>query len=258
VIIPAFNPQLSHINAAVKSALNQTHTAIEIIIIDDNSTTPIKAKHSPYLSNKRVRILINKSNLGAAQSRNTGVSESKGKYIAYLDADDQWHPTKLERQIEFMKSTGAVASNTGYLCTNKCGKYIFSVKAFQKLTWLKLWATTNVGCSTVMIDQTQLDRVPMMPLYKNSHDTALWSQLVSSNLFLGLNEPLTNYRIGHISATSNRYDVVKYNLKVWVNECGLMCGCALWILYIMNAVAKRQGIYNFKLVTIKKFWQKIF
>ena len=254
VIIPAFNTERKILAKSIESALCQTHPRLEIIVVDDNSKFPIRELNIDYILDKRVRVIRNSENLGAAKSRNIAINNSKGRYIAFLDADDTWHPEKLSRQIEFMEATGAQVSNTGYICSDQNENILFSVRPLKKLTWFKLWATTNVGCSTVIIDKASLKSAPIMPLYKNSHDTALWSQLVNSHLFMGLDQPLTNYRIGHASSTSNRWQTISYNFTVFSQECGLILGPLLWAYYVFNAIAKRLGLYNYSEKIISEFW----
>jgi len=101
VVIPAFN-NAATLGETVHSASEQTWRSIEIIVVDDGSTdrTPeIVAAH--MLVDPRVR-LIRQRNGGVAAARNRGVAESTGDFIALLDADDLWRPTKIARQMQVM------------------------------------------------------------------------------------------------------------------------------------------------------------
>lgn len=112
VIIPTYN-RVHLLRRAIQSVLNQTYQDFEIIIIDDGSidnTEEVVKKFQEQ--DKRVRYIKHEENKGGSAARNTGIKNAKGKYIAFLDSDDEWLPTKLEKQIELFRkrcdSVGAV------------------------------------------------------------------------------------------------------------------------------------------------------
>lgn len=99
IVIPAHNAE-STLTETIDSALAQTHTEIEIIVIDDGSqdaTAEIVYDHAAR--DGRVR-LIRQANAGVAAARNAGIQAANGDFIAPLDADDLWHPDKLRLQLE--------------------------------------------------------------------------------------------------------------------------------------------------------------
>jgi glycosyltransferase involved in cell wall biosynthesis len=105
VIVPAFNAA-NTMRETVVSALNQTYRNIEVIIVDDGSTDQTKLLASAIIeSDPRVRYIY-KQNSGVASARNRGIAEAQGDFIATLDADDLWYPTKLARQIERFETSG--------------------------------------------------------------------------------------------------------------------------------------------------------
>jgi glycosyltransferase involved in cell wall biosynthesis len=100
VIIPSYNRK--EVRRAVKSALNQTIEDIEVILVDDFSQKPV----SEYLSNikdDRLEIIRHQQNKGGSAARNTGIENSIGEYVAFLDDDDEWKKNKLERQLAKME-----------------------------------------------------------------------------------------------------------------------------------------------------------
>ncbi len=100
VVIPTYNYG-RFIAEAIESVLQQTYPRIEIIVVDDGSTDNTEKVLSSF--GDRIRY-IRQANQGVGAARNTGVKESSGELIAFLDADDYWHPQKLEKQVEKLVS----------------------------------------------------------------------------------------------------------------------------------------------------------
>jgi glycosyltransferase involved in cell wall biosynthesis len=96
VVIPTFNRSLLVLRA-LESVFAQTFTDYEVIVIDDGSTDDTREKLEPYL--ERIRY-FQQANRGAAAAQNQGIMQARGRWVAILASDDEWLPTKLERQIE--------------------------------------------------------------------------------------------------------------------------------------------------------------
>lgn len=103
VVIPTYN-RAKLVTRAIDSVLNQTFKNFELIIVDDGSTDNTVATIKKEYSDKRIRLFAQKTNRGGSAGRNIGIEHSKGKYIAFLDSDDEWLPTKLEKQLSVFKS----------------------------------------------------------------------------------------------------------------------------------------------------------
>lgn len=101
IIMPSYNTA-NYIAASIQSVLDQTYPNWELLLVDDCSTDDTDAVVAPFLSDARIRYLKNEQNSGAAISRNRALREAKGRWIAFLDSDDLWYPTKLEAQLRFM------------------------------------------------------------------------------------------------------------------------------------------------------------
>ena len=98
IIVPAFNAQAT-LDETLQSARNQTLRDVEIIVVADGCTDgTVRLAKQHRQSDPRIRI-IEQPNGGVASARNTGIAAASGEFIAPLDADDLWHPRKLERQI---------------------------------------------------------------------------------------------------------------------------------------------------------------
>jgi teichuronic acid biosynthesis glycosyltransferase TuaG len=140
IIIPYFKKK-NYFLSCINSILNQEYSSFEVIIIDDECSKESKL----YLESirnldkkKRIKIIYNKFNIGAGRSRNIGIKKSKGKYIAFIDADDQWHKYKLKKQILFMKKKNILISHTSYSIVDYKNKTIGFNKAESKINYKEL------------------------------------------------------------------------------------------------------------------------
>jgi glycosyltransferase involved in cell wall biosynthesis len=113
VLIPAFNVE-RYIATAIESALGQTFTDYEIVVVNDGSTDGTLAQIEPFMN--RI-VYVEQPNLGVAAARNAGVERATGEFIADLDSDDYWPPNRLERMVEYLDAypTVALATSDSYL-----------------------------------------------------------------------------------------------------------------------------------------------
>ncbi|GAH83893.1 unnamed protein product, partial [marine sediment metagenome] len=119
VIIPTYN-RADMVGRAIQSVINQTYQDFEIIIIDDASTDNTREVAREFQEReKRIKYFKHEINKGGGAARNTGIKNSKGEYIAFLDSDDEWYPEKLEKQIEIFnkndENLGVVYSGVFYI-----------------------------------------------------------------------------------------------------------------------------------------------
>ncbi len=105
VVIPLFNKE-KYIEATLQSVVNQTYSEIELVIIDDASTDGSYQVVQKYLRSHSGRFqnitLKTRTNTGQTGARNEGVLQSKGEFVSFLDADDVWHPEKIEEQVQYL------------------------------------------------------------------------------------------------------------------------------------------------------------
>ena len=110
IVIPVFNAEL-FLERTLLSVQQQTHENLEIIIVNDGSTDTSDQIAARYADSDRRFQVITQRNSGVASARNHGLQHSLGEYVAFLDADDIWHPTKIERQMEVLLSS---TNSTGW------------------------------------------------------------------------------------------------------------------------------------------------
>lgn len=133
VVIPSYN-RAHCIEKSVHSVLQQTYTHYEIIIVDDASTdaTEVCIKEIVQANPQQtIHYLRNAHNQGGAAARNTGIQAAQGKYIAFLDSDDIWLPSKLEAQVEALESLGSAwgMSYTWLRCVDSIGQQTMLVSS---------------------------------------------------------------------------------------------------------------------------------
>jgi len=123
-IIPSYN-RPKRTRRAIRSVVNQSYEQIELIVVDDNSTPPVEETIcDEYTELTDFRLIVHEKNRGANAARNTGIEAASGEYIAFLDSDDEWTESKIEKQIIQFQSakttTGAVY--TGVRQVNEDGE----------------------------------------------------------------------------------------------------------------------------------------
>lgn len=161
VVIPAFNRAKS-LGRSVESVLSQTEEDFEIIIVDDGSTDNTSDLAFRF-TDRRIRWESHSHNLGAAAARNTGVRKARGKWIAFLDSDDEWLPRKLEVQLAHLsgRTGGCRAVCCGlYLLDEARGtlKRLIPPKPFSWLKHLLLGCDLGPG-STLMVAREAFENV---------------------------------------------------------------------------------------------------
>jgi len=182
VIIPTHNYS-KFLPEAVESVLNQTFSDFELIIVDDGSSDDTAAVVEPYLRDCRVRYFY-QDNKGLSAARNAGIKAAKGEFIALLDSDDVWMPTKLERQIQLFKDKPDVA--LVYCMVEHIDE---NGKALPHISWPhKVGATYRdlmympwvVGSgSSVLIRKSIFDEVGLFDEGMNSvEDTNMWIRIL--------------------------------------------------------------------------------
>ena len=194
IIIPYFRKK-KYFHQSIKSVLNQTFKKYEIIIIyDDENKGDLKFIKKITKNCKLIKIIENNKNIGAGLSRNKGISISRGKYIAFLDADDYWKKEKLRYQINFMKKNNLNFSHTNYFLIDEKSKKYGCIKVKKELTYSDLMKSCDIGLSTVIINRTLL-KGHNFPKLKTKEDYVLWLRLSRLNVkFCGLNKNLTYWR----------------------------------------------------------------
>lgn len=159
VIIPTYN-RAHTIRQSVESVLNQTHGKLEVLVVDDGSTDQTERLFFSE-ADSRVRYVRYSPNRGACYARNYGVSLAKGTYIAFQDSDDQWVPEKLEKELAYMKETGADMVFCGMNRIHTLGgEWVYYPLVCDQSSLLEQVLTENVASTqTILLKRAVLDHV---------------------------------------------------------------------------------------------------
>ena len=209
VIIPYYKKR-KFISETLDSAIKQSYKNLEIIIIyDDVKKTDVDFVRKIAKKDNRIKIIENSKKMGAGKSRNLGIFRSKGKYIAFLDADDIWHLDKLKRQISFMKEYDYFVSHTSYSIIdenkNIIGKRV--AKNFFKLS--ELLKSCDIGTSTVVLHKNLINQNVKFASLSTKEDFVLWLKILKNNVsILGINENLTLWTKSKNSLSSSAFQKI--------------------------------------------------
>ena len=233
IIMPAYNNG-PFIREAIDSIISQTYTDWELLVVDDCSTDDTTSIVASF-KDKRIHYQRNEYNMGAALSRNKAIQAAKGKYIAFLDADDKWLPTKLEKQVGFMQKNNIPMSYTAYYIqhpthTDYC---IHQCPTTQNYYQLTKW--NRIGCLTVMYDREQIGTI-QIPHIDKRNDYALWLTILRKGYTAhGIQEPLAIYRSHNGVSKGNKLAFLKYHYQMFHHILGYNNIIAL-LLTIRNTI----------------------
>ncbi|MBR2543500.1 sugar transferase [Candidatus Saccharibacteria bacterium] len=241
IIIPVFNGE-KVILETINSIWQQTYKNWEAIIVDDVSTDGTRELLKKVKSRK-IRVIKLRKNGGAAKARNRGIQEAKGDFICFLDADDLWHPEKLEKQVRFMLDNESSFSFTGYEFADENGigngRVVYVP---ETITYKQALKNTTISTITVMFNLNKLDKKDIKMPNIESEDTATWWNVLKNVEYAnGLNEPLSLYRRTKNTLSSNKLVAIGRIWRLYRNHenLSLLSSVTNFVGYAYNAVKRR-------------------
>lgn len=241
VIMPAYCCE-RFIGEAINSVLSQTYQDFELLVIDDCSNDGTADIIREFAQRDlRVVYLHNEQNMGVAKTRNRGIGESRGKYIALLDSDDVWDPRKLERQLALLQECDASIAYCSYGFIDENSKVI--KKAFivpEKTDFQHMLTSSVISCSTALIS-AELLKAHTFRSDIYHEDYALWMELLAIPVSAaGDKEILAYYRqvsgsrnSEKLHAAAERWRIFRVNLNL-----GLLKSIWYFAGYAINGVMK--------------------
>lgn len=241
IITPVHNSE-RFLESCLKSVSAQTYGHWEHILVDDRSKDGSAEIIKAYArKDSRIKYIGLEVNSGAGVARNTAIRAASGDYIAFLDSDDLWCPTKLEQQLAFMTANNHHFTFTAYDKIDENGNPLQKkVKAKPRVTYHTALYKNPIGCLTVIYDVGFFGK-QYMPKIRKRQDFALWLKLLKKTDAFGLDEVLSSYRTGNTSISSNKMDLIKYEWKIYREEEGLSFGKSLF--YLVSAIILKMKSY---------------
>jgi teichuronic acid biosynthesis glycosyltransferase TuaG len=240
VVIPTYNAA-NFIVDTISSVLNQSHSDLEVIVVDDCSTddTASIVRNICDEDFRLTLIELEKNMGGPAGPRNVGVANASGEWVCFVDADDLWHFTKISRQLSVLNSLGA-----SFCCTNIA---VFTDKSdfvdlgrvpstdnYNKYTFRQLCSKNRICNSSVMVSIDLLKDTPFFesPSYHAVEDLQCWLQILEAiDECIIIDEPLVGYRISANQISKNKLKMAKKFLMV-ISRYRLASGESLgWKVY---------------------------
>ena len=212
IITPVYNCE-KYLPLTIESVQAQTYENWELILADDctpDNSADIIAEYAK--KDSRIKYIKLKENSGAAIARNEALEASKGRYIAYLDADDIWLPNKLERQLDFMEKNDVEFSCCDYEKIEADGTPLNKIVHMPKtITYNQLLSNTIIQTVGVIADLEKVDKkLLVMPNVRRGQDSATWLQMLRNGVkFTGQNEVLAQYRRVPQSLSANKLSAMK-------------------------------------------------
>ncbi|MFR9722411.1 glycosyltransferase family 2 protein [Streptomyces sp. MS19] len=224
VVMPVYNSAAT-LGASIRSVLTQTHTDLELLVTDDQSSDDSMDLLQEFArQDERVLPRSAPERGGAGRARNLAIERAKGDYVAFLDSDDMWLPEKTERQVAFAAQGSAPLTFTSYykMDADYAGESTdFTpngrvVPAREHVDYRAMLVRDYIGALTAMYDRTALG-TRLMPEMLKRQDYALWLSIMrDGHDARGLTEPLAVYRAHQAgSLSSNKLSLVQYNWALY-------------------------------------------
>ena len=204
IVVPVYNAE-RFIAETIRYVQKQTYAEWELLLVDDCSTDQSREIICQQcVEDKRIRLIVQDENGGAAKARNRGIEEACGQYLCFLDADDIWLPDKLKVELEYMKDLAAGFVFMGYEFADVSG---------SGLTYRQALKNTTIFTSTVMIDRNKIPDEDICMPYIASEDTATWWRILKKHgAGYGIDENLVKYRRSADTLSSNKLTAVR---RIW-------------------------------------------
>ena len=214
VIIPTFNRALL-VTETIDSVLAQTYRDFEIIVVDDSSTDNTSEVLSKY--GDHIRVVVHPTNLGLSVARNSGIHHSAGEFVAFLDSDDLWLPTKLEQQINLLDATPGLdwvyadVENFDDKTGLNLGFYSQGQPPHQGNVLQKLIFSNFICTDTTLIRRTVFYAVGLFyDNEKTAEDWDMWLRIAAKYPVEYVAKPLARRRVHSEMKTVNRNWNIQY------------------------------------------------
>lgn len=242
VVIPVFNAEAT-LAETLASVRAQSLGDWEALLIDNGSTDGSAVLMARLAAgDPRIRCLATEGQTGAGAARSLGMAAARGRYVAFLDADDQWHPRKLELQLAAMARAGLPFSCTAYLRRDMASGQEAVVGVPARAARADLLKTNTIACSSAIYDRRVFGQ-RRMPDLRRRQDFAFWLELLEETpAVLGVPLILMTYRQGAGSLSANKAGAALDTWRMYRQALKLPMAVAAWywVQYALRGLARRR------------------
>lgn len=237
VVLPVFNAEKTLIET-IESVLSQTLEEWELIIIDDCSTDSSIEVLKKYIDDSRVRIIFLNQNSGVSNARNVGLESSNGEFVAFIDSDDTWVPTKLEAQVTLAMDNPRTIVHSFYNLIDRYDKILKVRKAPLAGDYNDLCFGNYIGMSTALVKKSDIRDSKFFSI--GHEDYAFWLNVCRrfDLKTLCVPEPLVSYSVGQSSLSSNKFKAAKWTWSIYRDQEGFSFFKALFFFsaYVFKSI----------------------
>lgn len=242
IVMPLYNA-IPYFKDSVASVLAQTYEDWELLVVDDCSTDGCGEEALEFSKlDTRIKYFRNSVNLGVAASRNIALENATGRFVAFLDSDDQWVEEKLERQVDFAINQSSPITYCSYMRISEDGTSLGWVKPKSRVGYKDMLFRNHIGNLTAMYDRSRLMLLRFKPV--GHEDYIFWMDGLKEVGFAQLvpsEKPLARYLVRATSLSGNKLKAAKWQ---WENyRCNLGFGYAKSLFYFscyaLNSVLRK-------------------
>lgn len=239
IIMPCFNASL-YISDSIRSVINQSFQSWRLYVIDDCSNDGTDEIIKNISENEpRITYVKLKKNSGVAAARNTGITLSKGKYIAFLDSDDQWAENKLMSQLSMLENGYDVVCSNYSTFSNSIDSTISTRTFPSEFTYSDMLTGNKIGNLTGVYNQERIGKVFQHQV--GHEDYIMWLDVMSrtSKCFC-VQDNLAYYRVSEKSLSGNKFKASLWQWDIYRKHLGLgvFRSAYYWHCYVLNALVR--------------------
>ena len=241
IIMPCHNGE-KFISQAIESVISQTYKNWELLIVDDNSLdNSIKVINYYINLDNRIKLLKNENKTGLpATPRNVGIKKATGRFIAFLDCDDIWLSSKLEKQLPLFNDVECAVVFSFYEKINDEGTVCSKVLKSPKLvSFNDLLKGDCIGNLTGIYDTNKVGKIFQKEIH--AEDYLMWLEILRNGFVAKNTNTLeAQYRVLNYSTSANKFKSAKWNWNIYKNELKLPLHMAMkyFIVYFVKGLIK--------------------
>ena len=242
IIMPAFNAR-KFIKESIESVIHQTYSHWELIVIDDNSIDDTFSIASDFAKvDSRIKVFHNDTNMGVSHSRNRGIKQAQGNFLAFLDSDDIWYPNKLAVQQQLIQShpgrpiyfSSYEVINDHSLSTSK------SFLAPSEVSYSDLLKSNSIGCLTSIINREIVNEPSFSEI--GHEDYQLWLSILRNGASaISTADVLAGYRVHAGGLSYNKVKAAHWRWLIYYKyeKLGFLRSAAFFIIYFYTSLKKQ-------------------